>query len=62
MARAQHEEERKDEADSRFLCEFHSYSEPLLSGSETVLHFDIELNPWQAFQTSVTSLVCFLEL
>ena len=62
MARAQHEEERKDEADSHFLFAFHYYSEPVLSGSKTVLNFDIELNPWQAFQTSVISLVCFLEL
>ena len=62
MAQAQREEEHKDEAKSHFLFECHSYSETVLSGSKTVLNFDIELNPWQAFQTSVTSLVCVLEL
>lgn len=38
------------------------YSEPVLSGSETVLNFDINVSPWQAFQISVPGLVCSVEL
>lgn len=42
VAPAQHQEEHKDGADSHSFFTFHSYSEPVLSGSETVLNLDIE--------------------
>lgn len=45
----------KDEADSHLLLAFHYYSEPVLSGSETVLSSDIHVSPLQASQISVTT-------
>lgn len=45
----------KDEADSHLLFASHDYSEPVLSGSETVLSSGINISPLQAPQISVTA-------
>lgn len=47
---------------NRFSLRVSLLSEPVLSGSETVLHFDINISPWQAFQISVSSSVCLLRV